>query len=132
MNLFALFRWNGKARSRVAALRSRRAATPLSGRAARTPTNEPGPAALSSAAQRWLKELPPKLRPFELCRSFPRVANRIALCWNDLALVDTVFNELLVDRRGGREGFPSPVAAELLRLHAWCERRAAIAQPPSR
>ena len=82
---------------------------------------------LSSTATTWLQSLPPALRPHELCRTYPRLANRLALCWNELPLIEAVFNELLVDRRGGRIGFPVPVAAELLRLHAWCERRIAAA-----
>ena len=80
------------------------------------------PTAPALRATAWVS-----LRPLELCGAYPRVANRIALCWNDLALVDAVFNELLLDRRGGRAGFPSPVAVELLRLHALHERRLAAA-----
>jgi len=111
-----------------AAARSRRAA-PRVGRAARAPQSEQSEQsdALSSAAAAWMKGLPPRLRPLELCRTYPRVANRIALCWDELPLVEAVFSELLVDQRGGRIGFPVPVAAELLRLHAWCERRIAAA-----
>ena len=75
----------------------------------------------------WLRRLPVSVRPQELCSAYPRVANRIALCWDDLTLVDVVFNELLLDRRGGRAGFPSVVASELLRLHALHERRLATA-----
>jgi len=107
------------------AARNRRTA-PRVGRAARAPEVEAAEA-LSSAATAWMKNLPPRLRPLELCRTYPRVANRIALCWDELPLIEAVFNELLVDRRGGRIGFPVPVAAELLRLHAWCERRIAAA-----
>ncbi len=127
MDLFNLFRRNGAARARVAAVRARHAAGTPTGRWARAPAAV-GPVELSFAARQWLKAIPTALQPLELCRAYPRVANRIALCWDDTGLAGTVFNELLVDSRGGREGFPSAVAAELLRLHAWCERRAAAAR----
>ena len=131
MDFLSFFRRNGAARARVAAVRARHAAGIPSGRWARSPAAA-ATAELSPATRQWLKVIPAALRPLELCRTYPRVANRIALCWDDVGLVDTVFNELLVDSRGGREGFPSAVAAELLRLHAWCERRAAAARIASR
>jgi hypothetical protein len=56
------------------------------------------------------------------------VANRIALAWNDADLADGVFNELLLDRRGNRKGFPPAVAAEILRLHAYHEQRSFAAR----
>jgi hypothetical protein len=84
---------------------------------------------LSPLSQRWVKSLPAAVRPLELCNRFPRVANRLALCWNYVDLVESVFNELLVDHRGGREGFPTPVANELLRLHAFHEARLLVDTP---
>jgi hypothetical protein len=123
MKFLSLFK---RVRPAPTAAARRRSSTPRVGRAARAPEVEQSDA-LSSATNAWLKTLPPSLRPLELCRTYPRVANRIALCWNELPLIEAVFNELLVDRRGGRIGFPVPVAAELLRLHALCERRIAAA-----
>ena len=32
------------------------------------------------------------------------------------ALIDRLFEDLLIDKRGGRKGFPPPVRAELLNL----------------
>lgn len=124
MKLLSLFK--RVRRGPTAAKRRPRVDAPRVGRAARAPDFEPSDV-LSSAAAAWLKSLPPAVRPLELCKRYPRVANRIALCWNELPLIEAVFNELLVDRRGGRIGFPVPVAAELLRLHALCERRIAAA-----
>lgn len=71
---------------------------------------------LSRPAQAWLTALPATWRPTQLAQTYPRVANRLALCWGDSALIEQVFNELLLDRRGGRRGFPPPVAHELLQL----------------
>jgi len=52
-----------------------------------------------------------------LCRHYPRLANRIAARWDDTRAVGHLLTELTIDRRGGRRGFPPPVAADILRLH---------------
>src|SRR5258706_7544785 len=49
---------------------------------------------LSSVAQSWQASLPPSIRPKELGALFPRIANRIALCWPDAALTETIFISL--------------------------------------
>lgn len=78
---------------------------------------------LSQPAQLWLENLPARLQPMQLCLRYPRVANRLALCWRDAALTEQLFNEYLLDRRGDRKGFPPPVAIELLRLREWHDQR---------
>jgi len=72
--------------------------------------------ALNGTARQWLRRLPARRRPLRLCETFPRVANRIAWCWNDAALSDQALDDLLNDRRGGRRGFPPAVVRELQRL----------------
>src|SRR4051812_22772886 len=57
--------------------------------------------ALTGTARHWLRRLPPARKPLRLCERFPRVANRIAWCWPDAALCAQVFDDLLLDRRGG-------------------------------
>ncbi len=112
----------------------RKARTKVTGRRRPANTNiKTGPAArallnahdesLSSVAHAWVRGLPVPVRPLELCNAYPRIANRIALCWDSPALVESVFNELLVDHRGQRKGFPRRVSTELLRLHAFQEAR---------
>ena len=71
---------------------------------------------LTGTTRSWLRRLPAGRRPWQLCLRFPRVANRIAWCWSDAALCEQMFDDLLVDHRGGRAGFPRPVVAELRRL----------------
>ncbi len=71
----------------------------------------------------WLQQLPQPARPSELCAHYPRVANRIALCWADPMLTEHVFDALLLSRRGKRNGFPSAIAAELFRLRVLHSRR---------
>ena len=71
---------------------------------------------LSSITTAWLSRFAPAQRPSNLCALYPRVANRLALCWPDTELKRRLLDSLLVDRRGKRQGFPGPVAAELRRL----------------
>jgi hypothetical protein len=71
---------------------------------------------LSSLAQSWSAKLPAAQRPHELCNAYPRIANRLALCWGDPVLTANVFRELMTDRRRGRKGFPPAVRQELLAL----------------
>ncbi len=99
--------------------------------AARHPLRSPpGPRdlSLSDLTHTWWRKLPPALQPHELCILYPHIANRIALCWNDLALSTMLFASLLVDQRGGRQGFPAAVQAELLMLHATLRQRAEAAE----
>jgi hypothetical protein len=79
--------------------------------------------ALTGTTRRWLRELPARRRPLRLCQLYPRVANRLAWCWRDASLSRHVLDDLLIDRRGGRQGFPRPVQRELLRLQEFNERQ---------
>jgi len=75
------------------------------------PMNSPLPRTFT-----WVAKLPSDLRPVELLRSYPRIANLIASLWDDPTGMNTYFYELLNDRRGNRKGFPPPVMTELLAL----------------
>jgi hypothetical protein len=72
--------------------------------------------ALTELAKTWAASLPPRVRPVNLLELYPRVANRVALCWSDAVLMASLFEDLLMDKRGGRKGFPPLVATELKRL----------------
>ena len=74
---------------------------------------------LSDQVLAWLKLLPQPVRPSALCAHYPRVANRIALCWSDPHLTEQVFDALLLSQRGKRKGFPPQVAVEMMRLRAF-------------
>jgi len=128
MKIFDYFRIR-QAR-KLAAQARRRAAEAVASRtsaAARAPAPVMADA-LAPSTSAWIRALPMRLRPLQLCNAYPRVANRIALAWSDPDLVDGVFNELLLDRRGGRKGFPPAIATEILRLHAWHEQRSLAAR----
>ena len=77
---------------------------------------------LTGTTRQWLRRLPAGRRPQRLCELFPRVANQIAWYWRDPAEARDVLDSLLIDRRGGRQGFPRPVALELRRLRDYLDR----------
>lgn len=72
---------------------------------------------LSPHATRWLLSLPRRHRPRLLPIQFPHVANRLALVWREPGLAEACFADLMLDRRGGRIGFPRAVTEEILRLN---------------
>ena len=78
---------------------------------------------LTAEARQWLRSLPARERPLALCSMYSRLANRIAAVWADPVDTEAVFDELMIDRRGGRLGFPPLVASELMRLHRMHEQR---------
>jgi hypothetical protein len=77
----------------------------------RHPYNEPLPFTM-----RWAATLPIECRPIALLRKYPRIANLLARDWNDPLECQRYLDELLIDRRGGRRGFPADVHGDLLAL----------------
>jgi hypothetical protein len=68
-----------------------------------------------------------------LAKRFPHVVNHLAACWAAPFDVIDLLDELLVDRRGGRRGFPADALAELLELrHATMRRATARLGAPER
>lgn len=53
--------------------------------------------------------------PYSLESKYPRVFHKIMSLW-DSPEIDDYFMDLIVDRRGGREGFPQDVATEIVHL----------------
>ncbi|MGH8587552.1 MAG: hypothetical protein ACREWE_15670 [Gammaproteobacteria bacterium] len=68
---------------------------------------------LSAVAQALLESLSPRIRPHELPGRFPWIMNQIAHLWRRPVQLDRYFEELLIDRRDGRHGFPFAVVLEL-------------------
>ncbi len=75
------------------------------------PMNAPLP-----RTKEWVARLPEELRPNALMRAYARIANILATSWDDPDATSAYFDQLLVDRRGHRQGFPPDVMAELLAL----------------
>ena len=63
--------------------------------------------------QEWFNTLPRRVQPYSLCKLYPRIANQIAAKWMDMKASGAYFDELLVDRRRGRRGFPLDVLNDL-------------------
>ncbi len=80
---------------------------------------------LSPLAKTWCESLHRRHQPTQLCALFPRLANRLALCWNDSALASRVLDDLVVDKRRNRTGFPPEVSQELIQLRLLRPSRAA-------
>src|SRR4051794_10066596 len=70
---------------------------------------------------RWMARLPQHVRPLNLLRQFPRVANTLATAWVDRHAFRLCLYDLLMDKRGNRKGFPSEVQAELMTLRSFFE-----------
>ncbi|WP_432262030.1 hypothetical protein [Cupriavidus sp. TMH.W2] len=83
----------------------------------------PDDTVLSDVAMRWLASLPAEARPVELCRRFARIGNHLAALSVHPAALHAFLVELLIDKRGGRQGFPDGIALELSRLHEYMVQR---------
>lgn len=82
---------------------------------------------LSEKARVWSLRLPPDVNPVKLCERYPRIANRLAFLWRDEGLAGYYLDELLIDRRGDRRGFPAEVAVELVKLREFHDLRVGAA-----
>jgi hypothetical protein len=79
------------------------------------------PVALSLEAARWLDELPGTVRPERTAARFPHIANNLCTRWPTPQACLAYFDELVLDNRGGRAGFPPLIARELALLKDYYE-----------
>ena len=75
--------------------------------------NDVADSVLHDRAFKWLAALHTDLRPMCTARQYPRIVNRIADLWGHCEYTRLYFQSLLIDRRGGRKGFPPEVRQEL-------------------
>jgi hypothetical protein len=68
------------------------------------------------ATLKWLASLPPEARPLEVCRAYPRIGNQLAALAGNPDALSAYLGDLLIDKRGGRQGFPDGIALELSQL----------------
>lgn len=71
---------------------------------------------LSDSGVKLLGDLPDTVRPMETATRFPHIVNRFAKFWSSPKIAERYFDELLMDSRGGRQGFPLGVLTELFSL----------------
>ncbi|MBK9243903.1 MAG: hypothetical protein IPM30_03445 [Burkholderiales bacterium] len=75
-----------------------------------------GPVALADSAAQWLQQLPQHVRPLQTAAQFAHVVNTLAGVWNTPQKCRDYLDQLLLDLRGSRRGFPKAVASELATL----------------
>jgi hypothetical protein len=68
---------------------------------------------LTPLVDAWMEMLPPHAHPRHLNEKFPRISNRLALCWPDASLTVRLLDDFITDKRGTRRGFPRGPLAEL-------------------
>jgi hypothetical protein len=71
---------------------------------------------LSDQARELMSALNESLRPTVLAARYPRIVNKVAELWRRPTLMDRYFDELLLDSRGNRQGFPLDILLELTTL----------------
>jgi hypothetical protein len=76
-------------------------------------------AALDDVTVAWLAALPEHARPATLARRYPRIANRLCSLWRLVSRCEDYLDDLMFDRRGGRQGFPRDVARDVAALHVY-------------
>ena len=62
---------------------------------------------------RWMDTLPSEFQPAAIAKGFPRIANTLATLWTRPDAFQSYLDDLLIDKRGARRGFPLNVLAEL-------------------
>jgi len=67
----------------------------------------------------WASALPSEAQPRALLTKFPRIANLVAVLWQDPNSLRRYVDDLLVDKRGSRQGFPLDVLREIFALRAY-------------
>jgi hypothetical protein len=93
---------------------------------------------MQSHTHAWLRGIPNGVHPKQLCLHYPRIANRIAVNWQHLHVIDRFLNDLMIDRRGDRKGFSPRIRREIERLYSYHAKRmtpllrgrAAMEEPP--
>ena len=81
-------------------------------------TSEPA-SGLLRPTNAWASGLPVEVQPKALLAKFPRVANLVAVLWKDPDSLRRYVDDLLVDKRGHRQGFPLDVLREIFELRAY-------------
>jgi len=71
---------------------------------------------LADATALWMQHLPKHVRPLRTVERFPHIANALAANWQAPDACRAYFDQLLLDQRGNRQGFPKLIATELAAL----------------
>ena len=74
---------------------------------------------LQGYAFKWMARLPGRVRPLQVGRQYPRIANRLAMIWADPQIAEIYFKDLIAPKREGRQGFPEEIISEINRLYLY-------------
>ena len=76
------------------------------------------PPKLYGQTSEWMNTLAEPIRPAELCRQYPRIANDLCALWEFSKMWERYVNDLmsLDTRKPARQGLPGNIAHELLKL----------------
>lgn len=97
--------------------------TPEAGQATVAAPAAPDACRPSSEVQAWLDRLPEAARAPKLAAAFPRIAERIARFDGEPPFAARYLDQLMIDRRGDRQGFPIEIGRELMRLRSHYAQR---------
>jgi hypothetical protein len=75
--------------------------------------------ALDQRSKTILESLPASVRPTSICENFPHIMNLISGSWHEPKAFVKTLDELLIDDRGNRVGFPFAVIVELTDLREY-------------
>jgi hypothetical protein len=70
---------------------------------------------------KFLAALPVTVRPLKLGEKYPRIVNTLGLLRGQPTSFRAYFDDLFVDNRGDRQGFPPDIEEELARLKVFFE-----------
>lgn len=87
------------------------------------------PVSLDGYAIAWMAKLPRDVQPRETGHKYARIVNRLAALSSMPDKYQEYLADLLVDRRGSRQGFPAPVARELENLQKHFNQRRFSSDP---
>jgi hypothetical protein len=77
----------------------------------------------SPDVQQILAQLPPKLSLRRSCSSYPQAVEKLLKHWRNPAEFRLVLDEMMMDSRGGRQGFPFDVVSEFSALREYYDQQ---------
>lgn len=86
---------------------------PTAARAWHRVPSRPEDVRLLPETAKWLGELPAHVRPGKCAQYYPRIANRMCKLWPSPLFLKDYLQDLVLDKRGGRQGFPHGITHEL-------------------
>jgi predicted Rdx family selenoprotein len=84
---------------------------------------------LNEFGRELLARLPPEVPLAQTATQFPHVVNRLSVLWDDAGAFGKAIDDLLLDDRRQRQGFPFEVLLELTELREFYSRSREALRP---